>query len=183
MKSENGCATMTVMATTTRKAGRPSISKDLIVLFALPVAIAILAALAVYVPQIGAKPQQDFIYARCQTYDCGTTYLVDAGNRVQKQAATEQYRSGQEILYYYTVATDTTRPLSLEEAQRYMLNANSRSDDGYLLYADRQEAGFLFWSDGGGGWYLKNGFKKKPVTLTQKNTYDGDVRFIGWVQK
>lgn len=169
------------MPSATGKTHASSHLKDLILLFSVPAAIALIAASIVYIPRLLANPTSDFIYASCLEYRCNNTYTVDSAGVVQASSGTGYY-DRDATLHYYDAANDATKSLTLEQAQQYQLNTLSKSPDGYTLMREDSNSGFLFWVDYDEGWYLKNGAKKKRLPLTSTNAYySRDVMFLGWV--
>jgi hypothetical protein len=162
--------------------------KDILLLFAVPVAIAILAAVVIYVPQLLANPKYDFVYSTCEIYNCKNSYSVDSRGYI-KQSYTSSSKLDNYSRYdrtanlrYYDSSNDSARSLTIEEARRYKLNNLSKSPDGYTLTNESSNNGFLFWGEYDQGWYLKNGPKKKKVELTTTNSYySRNVKFLGWV--
>lgn len=161
--------------------------KDLILLFAIPIAIAVFAAVLIYVPQLLANPKYDFIYSVCDDYRCKNSFSIDGTGFVTQDNSSSSnldYFDRTATLRYYDSANDSTRSITLEETRRYRLNTSSKSPDGYSLSRESSGSGFLFWGDYDGGWYLKNGAKKKKVELTTTDSYySRDVKFLGWVNK
>lgn len=161
--------------------------KDLILLFAIPIAIALIAALVIYVPGLLANPKYDFVYTICDDYRCKDNYSVDAsGYVIQENAisANLEYYNRLTNIRYYDSSNDSTSSLTLEETRAYKLNTSSKSPDGYALTKESSSSGFLFWGDYDEGWYLKNGLKKKKVELTAGGSfYSRDIKFLGWVNK
>ncbi len=178
------------MAINTVKKTNNSYLKDLILLFAVPVVIAIFAAAVVYIPRAMAKPKYDFIYSICEDYRCKDDYSVDAAGLITRNYPNSYdlndlgYYNRSASLRYYDTSKDSTRSLTLEEAQRYRLDTASKSSDGYSLSKDNTSSGFLFWGDYNEGWYLKNGAKKKKLELSNGGSnYPGDIKFLGWINK
>lgn len=162
--------------------------KDLILLFAIPIAIAVFAAVVIYVPRLLADPKYDFIYSICDDYRCKNSYSVDSTDYITQDyyssSSNLNYYDRTASLRYYDSSNDSTRSLTLEEARRYRLNTSSKSPDGYTLARESSSSGFLFWGDYDEGWYLKNGAKKKKIELTTNNSYySRDVKFLGWINK
>lgn len=161
--------------------------KDLVLLFAIPIAIAVFAAIVIYVPRLLANPEYDFVYSYCDDYNCRNSFSVDsAGYVIQdyNNSSNLDYYNRTASLRYYDSSNDSTRSLTLEEAKSYRLNTSTKSPDGYTLDRESSSSGFLFWSDNNEGWYLKNGAKKKMVELTTNDSYySQDVSFLGWVSK
>lgn len=163
--------------------------KDLLLLFLVPIAIATIAALAVYTPKFLANPTYDFIYMVCENYHCKDNYYTDSSGHIIKDSHDEPdqeysryYPTAQ--LRYYDTLNDSSRSLSLEEARQFTLDTSSKSQDGYTLTRENSSSGFLFWGDYDEGWYLKNGGRKKEVNLATTNSYNSrDITFLGWVNK
>jgi len=169
---------------TIKKNNPPSHLKDLILLFAIPIGIAVFAAIAVYTPRLFANPKSDFIYSVCSNYNCNYDFNVDSSGYVSQYSMNRDYYNGTSTLRYYNAKDDSTKSLTLEEAKRYQLNTSSKSPDGYSLTREDNDSGFLFWGNYDSGWYLKNGAKKKRVELsTNGSYYSRDVKFLGWINK
>lgn len=169
---------------TIKKNNPPSHLKDLILLFAIPIGIAVFAAIAVYTPRLFANPKSDFIYSVCSNYNCNYDFNVDSSGYVSQYSMNRDYYNGTSTLRYYNAKDDSTKSLTLEEAKRYQLNTSSKSPDGYSLTREDSDSGFLFWGNYDSGWYLKNGAKKKRVELsTNGSYYSRDVKFLGWINK
>ncbi|HJQ08173.1 MAG TPA: hypothetical protein VJ836_01675 [Candidatus Saccharimonadales bacterium] len=170
-----------------KKTKSNSYFKDLFLLFAIPAAIAVFAALVIYVPRFLANPKYDFIYSVCDDYRCRDSYSVDTNGYVTwgvSNAPDQDYYDRTASLRYYDSANEATKSLTLEEARRYTLNTSSKSPDGYTLDKGSSGSGFLFWDNYDESWYLKNGAKKKKVALTNNGSYHThEVTFLGWVNK
>lgn len=161
---------------------QPSHLKDLILLFAIPIGIAILAVAAVYTPRLLANPKYDFVYSVCSSYSCSDDFSVDSSGHISQRAINRDYYREVTTLRYYSVKDNSTRSLTPEEAKRYQLNASSKSPDGYSLTKEDRDSGFLFWGSHDSGWYLKDGIKKKKIELSTVGSYSSrDVTFLGWV--
>lgn len=167
---------------------KPSHLKDLLLLFAVPAGIALLAAIIIYTPRLFANPTYDFIYSYCASYSCRDDYRVDSAGFVVygglSQADNFNNPDRRASLRYYDARTNSTKGISLEEVQKYTLDASSRSPDGYALSREERSGGFLFWGDYGHAWYLKDGLKKKSIDLSVSGpSYTTQVEFLGWVKQ
>lgn len=167
--------------------------KDLAILFSIPIGIFLVALGALYVPRLLANPQYDFIYATCSSYACkhDASFTINSDGRLQDTK--EKYESGgyidrqKPLLRYYEVKRDASRPISKEEARRYVLDSSTRSPDGYTLKITGGASASLFlWSSSSsGGWQLENGMKQRSVNLSEggQSFYgERDIKFIGWVK-
>lgn len=159
--------------------------KDVALLFSIPIGIAIIATLAVYVPRLLANPQHDFVYSMCADYACSDNYEVDDTGRVARYSEGQEYRNRTSELYYYSVKDDAARRLTSSQAKNYQLDTSFKSPDGYVF--TQEEGGYrgliFFGTNHVGGWYLKNGWKKKPVEVTSSDRYySQNITFLGWVK-
>ncbi len=167
-----------------KDSNKPSYLKDLILLFAIPIGIAVFAAIVVYAPSLFAKPKYDFIYSICSNYDCNYDFSVDSSGYIAQHSNNRDYYTTTPTLRYYSAKDDSTRSMTLEEAKRYQLGTSSKSPDGYSLVREESNSGFLFWGNSDSGWYLKDGAKKKKVELSNNDSYySQDIKFLGWINK
>lgn len=170
----------------TQKPSKNTYIKDLLLLFAIPIAIALIAAALIYIPRLTANPSYDFIYSICEDYRCSNNYVVDATGHISVSEDTTEplrnYRTAS--LKYYDAANDSTRTLTVDQARTYTLNTSSKSPDDYTLTHENSRSGFLFWSESNTGWYLKDGTKKKKIDLLPVGSYSSrDITFLGWINK
>lgn len=171
-----------------KKSNQPNRTKDLILFFAVPLAVVAIAMLIVYIPRLLASPQYDFIYSVCARYECDTDYKVDSLGNITQETDNSGYRSdGVASLRYYDTKNNSFKNLGSSEANQYRLNTSSKSPDGYTLSRDSSGGGgFLFWgSSSDSGWYLKNGMLKQQVdfSLAGYDYYSDNINFLGWVEK
>jgi len=172
----------------TKETKKPSHLKDLALLFAVPIGVAVIAAAIVYTPRLLANPQTDFVYSVCEQYSCRNSYSVYGSGTVRENVRSSSstdydYYDGAATLRYYDVSTNSSRSLSIEEAQGYRLDSASKSPDGYTVKKEETSSGFLFWGDYNEGWYLEDGAKKKEIELTTGNpSSSGEIKFLGWVE-
>lgn len=164
-------------------------SKDLLLLFSVPIVITVIAVIAVYLPRLFANPQYDFLYTFCDGYDCDNTYITDGngGITIRKSNADNDsydYNRSEEKIGLYDVSAGSTRIISYAEARSFYVYENSKSPDGYELERENDGGGFLFWGDYDESLQLKNGLKRKPVDLglnASRYYYYNDFNFLGWV--
>ena len=178
---------------------RKGATKDLIILFSIPTGVFLLALSIAFIPRLTANPQHDFIYEICHGY-CRShpEFAVDSyGKVVQSDKKPEdisdidyddrfEVGEGRYVLYYYNVKEDSFRSISLDEAQKYQLNSNSISPDGYVLNRnDPRDVSVFIGSDYNRLWRLEKGIAKRPIYLTsERNSYysSDSVKFLGWVK-
>jgi hypothetical protein len=177
---------ITTMTDTPLPQAKPSHVKDLLLLFSIPAAIALLAAAFVYLPTRFAHPSYSFVYSYCGDYGCADSYSLSATNHVTKDAGPVDPYSGYTkptTLAYYDAATGASRILTYDQARQYTLINSSKSPDGYTLVHATGSSGFFLWGDYKDTWQLENGAKKKVVQLNGTTDYSNEVKFIGRVQK
>ena len=177
---------MQLVSDINKKTNRSNHFKDLFLLFSVPIAVAVVTALIIYVPRLLAHPTYDFIYSACDDYNCNNNYSVNEAGRVKLTPLSSGYDTygRPSELRYYTASSDSTRIVTLEESNRYSLYTSSKSPDGYVLSSANSSSGFIL----GGGYddaqYLKSGLKKKKVELTSNGSYySNNIKFLGWVNK
>ncbi|HEU0266205.1 MAG TPA: hypothetical protein VFQ70_01100 [Candidatus Saccharimonadaceae bacterium] len=154
--------------------------RDLFLLFAVPIAVAIIVAIVLIVPHLFAHPKYDFIY--CSGYDCQSNYSVSSSGILTPVKESQYSPLDPSSLYFYNIATDAAQPLTLKQAARYHLSQTSKSPDGYTFQSDSSDSGFLFWGGNSGTitYKLRNGAAIKSVNLLGDNS---NINFIGWVQR
>ena len=151
-------------------------------LFAVPLAIAVIVAAVIYVPRLLANPKYDFIYVDCDGYSCRDAFQVNDGRIVKNDSDPEFYDAMK--LRYYDVSDGSSRELTTAEARNYRIINSSKSPDGYSIARESASGGFLFWSNSSEGWYLKNGAATKKVELSYSGSYySSDIKFLGWVEQ
>ncbi len=160
--------------------------KDLLLLFGIPVAVIVLAIGIVYLPRLFAHPGYDFIYSSCADYSCNGSFTVDSAGTVSATPSASRYydQYPARTLYYYDIATDTSRQIDIAEARAYHLVGTTTSPDGYQLERSAHDGGFFFWGSTArtDAWYLADGAKKRHVTITSENR-SNQIDLVGWVAK
>lgn len=158
---------------------RSSHLKDLALLFGVPAVVAILAAAAIYGSQLFVRPSYDFVYYDCYEYECTLDYTIAKDG----QLTVKDQPDNKVTMYYYDVKRDAARVISPEDVRSLQFDPLSKSPDGYTLAKETAKNGFLFWSNSGGGWYLKNGLASKKIDVQgYRSYYDDDIKFLGWVK-
>lgn len=166
--------------------------KELLLLVAIPLGMLIIVAAYIYLPQTLAKPNYDFVFAACNSSYCDDSYGIDQSGKITHTVhgtgnEHSQYYDDTTRLYRYDVQTNSVSPIVLDDIHTYHLDSSSRSPDGYTLeHKNAGSSGFLlFYSREEGGWYLKNGWYRKPVQLPVGGYYystDENIQFIGWIK-
>jgi len=162
----------------------------------VPLLMIVFVAASVYLPALFVKPTYDFIYTsqndyRYAPYAYGTSYDVENGKIVKHTTPPpsdvrdlEYYKNPPEPkLYYYDTVANTTKEISFEEAQKYMVDTSVISPDGFELAPASSGGGFPFSFDNNeyGKVYIKSKSVSKKLNIQQR--FYNDFSFLGWVKK
>lgn len=152
--------------------------KELILLFSIPLAILVIALIAMLASRLLMQPEYDFIYASCESYACTDRYIVNNGQLEREFANDTAHRPTD--LYLYNVEDDSSRRISLDEAEEYRLDGSSRAPDGYeLTYESSGGSSFLLLHhSGNSGWQLQKGWASRFISIDGSRW---NVEKIGWV--
>jgi hypothetical protein len=153
---------------------------SLVIALALPVALVVVLAAFLYLPRLWVQPQHNFIYST--SYDL---YRVENNRVVKKPDSNSSYYSYMNNvggIYLYDVQTQTSRELSLAEAQGYSLSSDQTSPDGFIMEEDYGSGGLLGEIFGGGGYSNYHYLRKGNVTVKLNISTNNYVTFIGWVK-
>ncbi|HYE22118.1 MAG TPA: hypothetical protein VD998_00845, partial [Verrucomicrobiae bacterium] len=89
-------------------------------------------------------------------------------------------------LYYYDVESDSSKEISLEDAQKYNLDSNQKSPDGFEVVRGNNSGGvFPFFFDGGFEYntlYIRGGHYTKKINVTLDPHYYYNFKVLGWVK-
>ena len=179
-------------AATTAAPKTASLKKEFLIFISIPVGIILLLVAVLVLPSLFARPQYDFLYSYCSSYDCNGSILVDNNGHAEQTGAgattTNSYysRSSPEI-YYHDTRNNSSRRIELVEAISYKLDPSTKSPDGYsFTQGGSSDSGFLFWGYSSDySWYLKKSslIKSKPLNLGVSGYDSQNVKLVGWVQK
>lgn len=165
----------------------------LIVGIALPIVFIIILVIAVALPPMFIKPQYDFLYTiGTNYYDnvYSNAYKVVDGRLTLKpviiNATNPPARVIQDAppLYQYKVKSNTAHNISLEDAQKLILDVGPSSPEGYTV-SYKYGNGGMFDLFGGNnnsyGFYISNGSSGKRLTgITSRDSYN--FALIGWIK-
>lgn len=179
----------------------------LIIGLAVPVLMIVFIAAAIYLPNLTAHPQYSFIYSARDPYNYngyGDQYSVK-DSKITKETINPpkpiptpgytppEYPVTKTYLYIYDAASQTAKEITFEDAQKYTLNNNQTSPDGYSLEQGGRNAGIFDLFGGydyskGPEWYLRNGAANKKVNLqfpgsTSNYYYNSNFQLVGWILK
>lgn len=166
----------------------------LYIALAIPVLMIVLVAAFIYLPNMGKKPQYNFVYMTGNGYlpYGGQEYSVSNGHLVQNPSPLDNSAPnvppkpvvplGQPHFYVYDVTANSANEVSFQQAQALTLDPSNLSPDGYTL--DRGNSGdFLFSGPSDyNTWYLKghNHSSKLNVKVVGNDYYN--LQFLGWVK-
>ncbi len=180
----------------------------LVFAFVLPVAFVVIVGLSVYIPSSRLSTDYDFVYATCgqgfirYPYLCGEylglRYDFEDGVLVEKEVDINPNPAAYEFelrakggfssrLFLYDTETDTSREISLEEAQRLALNRNMTLPDGIMVeykYGSGIDVFPFINSRSSGGYYMTKGKARRKLNIVNSSgsyNYRNNFYFIGWV--
>lgn len=174
---------------------------------ALPIIFIIILALVILVPASKLNPQFDFVYintgeqynSRIGEIRFKNTYEVIDQKLVKKELVVSPQILAQEKLYlnqieykeaptlfYYDFETESSREISFEEAQDFVIVKDVTSPDGYTVEFDSTHDGIfeIFGSDNSSGYVIQKDGVKKQIKGLSSGPYDlyrSDLQIIGWV--
>jgi hypothetical protein len=122
---------------------------------ALPIIMILALFVIIYLPGSFIKPKYNFIYSTTDYYDSGLYFVVN-GKLVENKidcakaefpATCEQDQTKNILstkLYLYDFQKEQSLELTATEAQKYTLNNNSESPDGYQIQDGRYRNNGIF---------------------------------------
>lgn len=180
----------------------------LIAAIALPILFIIVLALTISLPSSRIKPEFDFVYVDV-TERYNDPYYVDVQYKNRYvvtdgkitlspiKLAPSPYKDislSYEIeiveaptLYFYDVEENTSREISLEEAQKLSVDAGPASPDGYQIKFEYGNDGIfeLFGSNDRTGYFITKGNGKKSLSgFDSSYGYysSDDIELVGWIK-
>ncbi len=178
----------------------------LIIGLLLPIIFIVVMAIVVYLPSMGIKPEHNFLYTTSGASDYyynnrpqyTEKYDIDSAGRlttIKEEVVVDKNRDygytpkqGAPELYLYDVKAETSKQVTLEEAQKFVLERGPSSPDGYSVVYDYNNSGGLMSEIVGGrsgysGYVMSKGkAKKKIVGLTNTYYYSQNLLIIGWIK-
>lgn len=186
----------------------------LVVGLSIPIFMIAIIAGVIYFPRLlnpVEPPQHDFVYAVGDgvayaaynvTYPYHPTkgvwqkyfYRVVSGKLVREEAlpVPEEYKnipivSDEPRFYVYRVRTHKSDPISFDEASQLVLDAGSKSPDGYEIVRGNGRGGgmFPFGYNGGDDYnkkYIRKEYYAEPLDLNLPQDYYGEF-FVAWIIK
>ncbi len=162
----------------------------LIVGLSIPVLMIGFIAVSIYLPSFFVHPPQtNFIYSMGGDYYNRYRYTVHEGKVIENEIKLPENNNAQRYvnepkLFYYDVIKDSTREISLGEAQGLVLNNQNISPDGFQVVSGNSEGDFFFFYDSynGSNKYLKKGAFSRKLNLTSVKDYCYSFEFLGWIK-
>ncbi|MEK7095495.1 MAG: hypothetical protein AAB917_02440 [Patescibacteria group bacterium] len=173
----------------------------LVIGIVLPIIFIIIISLVIFLPKASLKPLHNFIYSAetpYYSYNNGpykNTYKIESGRLITQALPINPeynknivFKADNPPLYLYDVKNESAHEITLEEAQRYILDPGPSSPDGYSVgYSYGHDGIFeIFGSDGNdNGYYVSKGNAKRKLpglTNGTRYSYDGNFKLIGWVK-
>lgn len=168
----------------------------LYIALSVPILMILLVAAFIYLPGIGQKPKENFLYVTGNNfyyYGPGSSgYHVSGGKLVYTAPPTttpQVYppQNNDPHFYVYNVGKDQADEVTFLQAQNYMLDSSNTSGDGYSIERGNGGGGdFLFGGAPGdyNTWYIKghNRSRKLNLKLTGTFSYPDNFQFLGWIK-
>lgn len=162
----------------------------LFVALALPLVMVFFIAGEIYLPRFFSHPQTDFIYTTGYDY-CGTQYFVQYQKITKSEGKCSSY--GQEPfqeykLFIHNTKENTSKQISIVEAETYTLDESAASPEGYRIEYGNQSGGFFpFFIYSGADYntvYLtKSGVSYKLNLSNNAGPYSSNqFKFLGWIK-
>lgn len=170
----------------------------LILALCIPIAMIIFVAASIYLPLAFISPQDKFIYVVNDRYDYyGEHYEVRDGKIIVVSVPIPPGSTIKEFpvtstttarFYMYDAAQDETTEVKSEDINKYTVDSNATSPDGFSIQRGGGNDG-IFELFGGmnrdyNTVYLKKGAYTRKIalkTVNQTYYYNNDFRFLGWV--
>ncbi len=163
----------------------------LIIGLSIPVAMILFVAIAINAPHwfsTTEPPQYDFLYTSGQ-HNSYVSYQVNNGRLQRKDLIIPEGGSKptevQQRFFIHTVATNTSKEISEDEALNLQLDGSLRSGDGYKLKSGRRGGWFLFGygRDYNTRYLVKDNYSLKLELETHDSNqrYYWNIQFLGWI--
>ena len=176
--------------------------------FLVPIVFLAIVAGAIYLPSATLSTDYDFVYATCDGFDryyndryCDQymrkAVQVQDSRIVEKDVKSTQdsdrdgvmdVDEGYKIrIYLHDTSENSSREISMADAQRLTVNDLTTSPDGVTVSYHRESGVDVFpIIDSGSsyGYYMMKGDKKQKVDLITNNRryyYDSNFYFLGWI--
>lgn len=178
----------------------------LILAFLVPIFFILFVAINAYVPALGISTKYNFVYTSCATdssndrYNCEMhlpkVHTVENNKLVfneinptmdsDKDGTPDVKENYQIRIFLHDTATNSSREISLEDAQKLKLNKLLTSPDGVTISSNYNNSpGFMLFDGGSSyGYYLTKGGAKSRLHLINdgdRYAYQNNFHFIGWV--
>ena len=174
----------------------------LIIGISLPIIFIIIVSIIIFTPSLSIKPQHNFIYTVYDNYGYNQKYINIYTISKEQQIIVETnplpelpipkdviYKKDLAPLYLYDVKTDTSHQITLEEAQKYIIDPGPSSIDGYTVKYEYNNDGIfeIFGPNGNSnGYFMEKGNARKELTglanTDRYSYYPGNFKFIGWIK-
>ncbi len=159
-----------------------------IIALSIPVLMVVLTSISIYLPRMFVKPRIDFIYSTGQNYCHNNWYSVQNQKivkhdpeKIKENHSCQNYQEPR--LFYYDVKEDTSREISMNEAEKFVLDNRFKSADGFEIVSGGRGFDGLFFS--GSSYYdkfLKKGAYSRKLKKSHTQYYY-NFKFLGWVKE
>jgi len=158
----------------------------------IPLLLILFVAASIYLPGLFTKPKYSFLYLSGSNYS--PAYFV-ANGQLNEHITTStgptvyppSYYStgGQPQLFVYDVGKNQSEAISFADAQKFSLNTDPQSPDGFEIVSGNDGGGgfpfFYSSSDNYNTKYLKGHDVSRKLNIPDQGNYYYNFTFLGWV--
>ena len=163
----------------------PQKNWSLILGLAIPILMTLFIAASIYLPKVFDKTPSatvDFIYSTKRYYP----HKLEVINgklewEILENKNNSSYSKQIPKIYLHNVTTNSSKELSLEDAQKLFLDNRRRAPDEYAVELNRHRGFFLFNGHSSRTHHLVNGHASQKLNLEYFNDYYYNFKFLGWV--
>lgn len=158
----------------------------LIIALSIPVLMIILVAVSVYLPALFVQPEIDFVFSMGGGHCYQNKYSVKEGQVIENEIKPPEENSychnyREPRLYFYDVQADKIQEMTLAEAQKFILDPNLQSADGFEVVPGGGGDIFFFSGSSYHERYIKKGAFSRKLKTGACNYYE--FHFLGWVKE
>ena len=153
----------------------------------LPIVLVFAFMIYLFLPSIMPGTEYDFIYAiRPNNY---SFYTRNEDNFRYELINNEIVYTGDQDnpsmeLYFYDTKNNTSRRISLSEANELQIHNGPSSPDGYIVQYENKGSYSLFYGSASDrGYYIKKGNRSRKLTGFHWNYNNISFILIGWIKK
>lgn len=171
------------MSTTESKVAK---NWSLIIGLSIPLLMVLFIAVSIYVPRLfdnTPAPTVNFLYTSAYSHPHRFEVKDNRLEWIKGSTVNEQYDKSYDSpprIYLHDVSINKSREISLDDAQKILLDSRSTAPDGYKIERNRHRGFFLFDHRDSNYHYLVNGAAAHKLELEYENNYYYGFNFLAW---